>query len=210
MPKGRQPYDLTGQQFGRLTVLQRYGSQCGNATWLCSCSCGNQKIAAGHNLRSGDTTSCGCFQKEMVAAKKTIHGKKGTRIYSIWESMKKRCRLSSNSSYENYGGRGIAYDERWEQFENFYADMGEPPSESHTLDRCDNDLGYSKSNCRWATQTEQCLNKRNNHQIEFNGVVKPLTAWAHELGINPSTLRTRLLRRGWTVAEAFRGSRKEQ
>jgi hypothetical protein len=207
MPKGRKAIDLTGQQFGRLTVINRHGTQCGSVTWFCKCSCGGEKVAAGHNLRSGDTTSCGCVHKEVMSIRLTTHGMKGTRIYSIWESMKKRCRTPSSSSYANYGGRGIDYDARWEFFENFYADMGDPPSTTHTLDRRENDLGYSKDNCQWATRVEQNLNKRNNVQIEFNGITKPLTAWARELDINPSTLRTRIYRRGWTIEEALRGKR---
>lgn len=204
MPKGRRCFELTGQQFGRLTVIERHGTQCGNVTWLCSCSCGGQKVATGHNLRSGDTTSCGCVHREGLVARLTTHGMKGTRVYSVWEGMKKRCRSPSN---ENYGGRGIVYDERWESFESFYSDMGDPPSAAHTLERRDNDLGYSKSNCRWATMAEQNLNKRSNDLIEFQGQTKPLTTWARERGINPSTLRTRIHRRGWTVEEAFSGQR---
>jgi hypothetical protein len=121
--------------------------------------------------------------------------------------MKKRCRVPSCSSYKNYGGRGINYDDRWEFFEGFYADMGDPPTDAHTLERRDNNLGYSKENCCWATRSEQNLNRRNNRLLELGGISKPLTVWARERGISPSTVRSRIFRHGWTVEEALSGNR---
>jgi hypothetical protein len=87
------------------------------------------------------------------------HGMHGTSIYVRWACMMDRCYRPNNAQWKDYGGRGITVDPRWHVFENFYADMGDPP-DGLTLDRKDNDLGYSKSNCRWATRSEQNKNKR--------------------------------------------------
>lgn len=106
--------------------------------------------------------------------------------------MKYRVNNPGAAGYENYGGRGIRYDPRWEVFENFLADMGEPPSERHTIERSDSNGDYCKDNCRWATVQEQVRNRRNSVIIEFNGRTQNLVDWAAELGVNPSTLSLRL------------------
>jgi hypothetical protein len=116
--------------------------------------------------------------------------------------MKQRVSNPKSYSYKNYGGRGITMDPRWEDFENFYADMGDPPSELHTLDRRENDLGYTKANCRWATQEEQSKNKRTSVYLELNGVRKTIGDWASSLGIHSSALRARL-NAGWSLEEAL-------
>jgi hypothetical protein len=115
--------------------------------------------------------------------------------------MKQRVSNPKSYSYKNYGGRGITMDPRWEDFENFYADMGDPPSELHTLDRRENDLGYTKANCRWATQEEQSKNKRTSVYLELNGVRKTIGDWASSLGIHSSALRARL-NAGWSLARS--------
>jgi hypothetical protein len=105
--------------------------------------------------------------------------------------MKDRCFNITNKSYANYGGRGISVCKRWECFENFYEDMGEPP-EGRSLDRIDNNKGYSPGNCRWATRKEQNTNQRSNVLIEFAGRTQTLSEWANEKGINRMTIRSRL------------------
>ena len=149
--------DLSGQQFGRLTVLglaQRHDGK--NAYWLCRCSCGNPLIkeVQGGTLRNGRTLSCGCLQRE--TARK--HGMEGTRIYGVWADMKQRCQNPKHAAFADYGGRGISVCERWQSFENFFADMSEAP-EGLTLDRIDNDGNYEPGNCRWADWSTQNLNK---------------------------------------------------
>ncbi len=99
--------------------------------------------------------------------------------------------------YKYYGERGISYDPRWEKFENFYADMGDRPA-GMTIDRIDNNKGYSKENCRWATLKEQANNTSRNHKIKFQGKTQTLTQWAEEVGINRRTIGARL-KLGWSV-----------
>lgn len=109
--------------------------------------------------------------------------------------MKGRCLNSKNYNYKNYGGRGITVCKRWMKFNNFLADMGERP-DGMSIDRVDNNRGYSKDNCRWATRKEQCRNKRNSHLITFRNKTMILSEWAKEIGTTPTTLTERL-RRGW-------------
>lgn len=161
--------DLVGQNFGRLSVLSRDGSRNSKSTWKCRCSCGNVKIISSTGLMSGKSRSCGCLQKEeqseRITKSNTVHGhnKAGTGnqspTWNSWSSMKKRCNTKSHVSYPSYGGRGIKVCERWNDFGNFLADMGERPI-GKTLDRIDVNGNYEPGNCRWATLSEQQKNKR--------------------------------------------------
>lgn len=155
--------EMTGKTFGRLTVLRRQGSdKYGNATWHCSCVCGNEITAMGTSLRSGHTKSCGCLQRDLVGKQSAKHGllKEYSSEYSSWRSMMDRCYDASHDSYKSYGGKGIAVCERWHDFKNFVKDMDEKPTANHTIDRIDNEKGYNPSNCRWATKVEQSRNQR--------------------------------------------------
>jgi hypothetical protein len=162
--------DLTGQSFGRLTVLERAGiSKGGRSQWLCVCQCDRESIVEGSNLRSGHTKSCGCWQTEVVRATglknsdRLKHGHcahhRPSSTYNSWLAMLQRCNWPKAMSYPRYGGRGITVCERWMKFENFLADMGErPPGTS--IDRKDVDGNYEPGNCRWATRKEQRANRR--------------------------------------------------
>lgn len=163
--------DLSGQVFARLTVLEFAGkNERGEALWLCGCGCGGKVTAPSGSLRSGNTKSCGCLKKEATAKAKTVHGMRQHRGYNIWANMKQRCDNPLASHYELYGGRGITYEPDWGAFENFWADMGDTYGEHLSLDRLDNDKGYSKSNCRWVTDSQQKQNKRKRKGREFIGV----------------------------------------
>lgn len=132
---------------------------------------------------------------------KTKHGYWGTPTYCSWHKMKQRCQNPHDHHYDRYGGRGIGVCRAWETFPAFLRDMGERP-ENATLDRIDNDKGYCKKNCRWATRTQQQNNVSNNRVIHFREQAQTLSQWAHELGMNVKTLENRL-NRGWSVAEAL-------
>lgn len=186
--------DLTNQKFGRLIVLEKaHNDKWGNLQWLCRCECGSEKIILGSSLRSGDTKSCGCLKRK--------HGQTKTKTYKIWHYMIQRCTNPKNKSYKDYGGRGITVCKRWRNFVNFLKDMGIPKS-GLTLDRTDNNKGYCKSNCRWATRKQQNRNSRHNHLETYNGKTQCLSVWAEEYEINHNTLYARL-RRGWSIKRAL-------
>lgn len=190
--------DLTGQKFGRLTVIERNGSDSdGHARWLCKCDCGNETTVTANQLKDGSTKSCGCYQKEMVAKRSTRHGKykdgKRNRTFVSWYNMLNRCNKENASSYKWYGQRGIKVCKEWYVFDNFLKDMGEcPPNMS--IDRIDVNGNYTPENCRWATSEEQHNNMRSNVYVEHNGETKTLSQWERFLGMKTGTFKSRYQR----------------
>lgn len=154
--------DLTGQVFGRLTVLEVAFRKSGKQYWLCRCECGKELATRGTSLVLGIARSCGCLKIDMLASQAKTHGHSGqgpSPTYITWRGMKTRCNNPKHRRYSDYGGRGIKVCERWMDFNNFLADMGERP-EGLTLDRIDPNGNYEPGNCRWATDSVQQTNKR--------------------------------------------------
>lgn len=156
--------NYAGLRFGRLLVQEKATrkTKSGNSIWLCICDCGMQKEVVSSCLRTGDTTSCGCLQRELMSERTMKHGHsvgKTTATYNSWAAMVSRCTNQNYYQFANYGGRGIGVAGEWLEFSKFLADMGERPA-GKTLDRRDNELGYNKENCRWATPKEQAANRR--------------------------------------------------
>lgn len=201
--------DLTGKKFGRWTVLSRAPdivSPSGQHTtaWECLCDCGNKRIVRARSLINGDSQSCGCLHQEMRRVITKKHGETKTRLYHIWASMRQRCNNPNNHAYAGYGGRGIRVCEAWNEYETFAKwarDNGY--RDDLSIDRIDNDKGYSPDNCRWASPQVQSNNLRSNVMITFRGETKTRSQWAHELGIRPGFIRDRIDRYGWPVERAL-------
>lgn len=198
---GGKRIDLTGQVFGRLTVVG-YSHSKYDAYWKCVCTCGAECVVRGLGLKAGDSTSCGCYHKESASLRFTTHGMVGCPEYCTWKRIRQRCNNNKNPDYPQYGGRGIVVCSEWSSFEQFYADMGPRPSKDHSLDRIDNNGNYCKNNCRWATANEQANNKRSNKALTHKGETRTMSQWAAESGMCYSTLRGRI-RRGWDMDRAL-------
>jgi hypothetical protein len=120
--------------------------------------------------------------------------------YPVWWMMKQRCENPNGRWYHRYGGRGIVVCERWQDFENFIADMGRRPSPSHTIERINNDGNYCPENCCWADRTRQARNRRSNRMICIDGERKTLAEWAESSGIQATTIAFRISK-GWKESE---------
>lgn len=131
-----------------------------------------------------------------------------TRPYRIWLNIKSRCNWESGDCYQNYGGRGITYDPKWETFDGFWEDMKDGYEKNLTIDRVDNNGNYTKENCRWATKKEQSNNKRNNILITMDGKTQNLTQWCEELGLKRATIYSRIYLLNWKPEEAIKGKNR--
>jgi hypothetical protein len=188
--------NVVGKTYGLLTVLaeaERVGWE-RKVLVRCSCEAATEKIVYLSNIRSSNTTSCGCVKKAVSKVKATTHGLHLHPLYGTWKQMLQRCQNPNDKAYPDYGGRGIAVCESWQKFENFYADMQPAYEKGLTLDRKDNDQGYNPENCKWATRTEQNRNKRSNVNVTLRGKTQCLTAWCQELNLNCNTVYTRIHR----------------
>lgn len=197
-PNSARFIDLTGRVFGYLTVHEPMRSSTHKQMhWRCTCRCGAEIFPSGHALRTGHAKSCGCYSHEQHANRLRTHGMRRTKVYAVWCTMHRRCKNPSQQSFKYYGARGIGVDPRWDSFEHFFADMGEPPT-GMTLDRIDNEKNYGPDNCRWATHSMQSNNTRRNHYVEYLGERFTVATLAAKAGIEMRTLWARL-KSGWPV-----------
>ena len=211
--------DLTGQRFGRLTVIGLAPKgKCRQTRWLCRCDCGTEKsVQAGH-LRNGSIVSCGCYNSEMTSKRnhiyKTKHGDAThthrDRLYRIYLQMKNRCLRKTHKYYYRYGERGIKICPEWlgeHGYENFkewsYANGYKPNGDrkTMTLDRIDNDGDYCPDNCRWVTFKVQANNKSCNHRITIGNETHTISEWADIVGIDQRSISSRIYN-GWSEEDA--------
>ena len=192
--------DLTGQRFGRLTVIKCIGrGKRRQKKWLCRGDCGNIKETITSYLTSGDTTSCVCYQKECEIKnlspywKKTSIKKQYPRLYRIWIGIKTRCYNPNNESFKYYGSRNIQMCEEWKnnfiKFKDWAIKNGY--RDNLTIDRIDVNKDYSPENCRWATIKEQNNNKRNTIKINLYGETNTVRYFADKYNISANTIRDR-------------------
>lgn len=200
--------DLTGQRFGRWTVLECCGrSNDGQKVYLCRCDCGTEKKIRSGNLRNGDTQSCGCLAAEKNAERSRkrllVHGGCGTRLYRIWFDMRRRCGYEKSINWHLYGGRGIKVCEEWENnfvaFRDWALENGY--SDELQLDRIDNDRNYEPGNCKWSSRVEQGNNRRTCVYVTIDGEKKTVVEWCRINGIVPGTAFARI-KMGWKPEEA--------
>lgn len=197
--------DKTNQVFGRLTVLGAGGYIHGKYGWNCLCQCGNVVLVSTSDLTTGNRSSCGCLRKEISAMKNYSHGLTDSAEYKIWCRMKSRCYQENDVSYENYGGRGIQVCADWlDSFENFYRDMGPRPTKHHSIDRKNNNEGYSPENCRWATKVEQARNRRVTKMVTYKGETISLMDFAEMSGLSYFILYRKLFVRKLPIDQVLK------
>lgn len=192
--RGRLFAQYEGRKYGRLTVVRTWRST-PHTYAECVCDCGQKWTGRTYNLQRGTSKSCGCLVAEVSTARlKALakHGLTETKEHATWCRMRSRCNSQSNPSYKDYGGRGIKIAERWNDFENFLADMGKAPSPGASIDRIDNNKGYEPGNCRWTDTRTQNRNYRRNVMLTIDGETKCVMDWAADAGISHNTIRLRL------------------
>lgn len=189
-----------GDKVERLEVIEAIRVPGRQLKFLCRCACGNEIKVVAYNLTKRATRSCGCLAKEvrgrLLRAITVTHGKSRTLTHRRWVGLRRRVR--HNAAYG-----GVSVCERWNSFEAFLADMGECPSERHTVERKDNAKGYEPTNCVWATAMQQARNRSSNVWVELEGGSKVIAKdFAAEHGFGYDSV-LRLCRKGFRTAAAL-------
>jgi hypothetical protein len=194
--------DLTGQRFGRLTVLSLYKSG-RHTTWNCICNCGKSIIVRSDSLRNGHTQSCGCYNRDISKVTSCRHGvyQADMRVYYIWKGMKSRC---NNTHHNRYGGRGIQLCREWQNPANFYNwAINHGYAEGLQIDRIDNDGDYCPENCRWVTAKQNSCNRSNNKHIIFQNKSLTYSEWERQYNLPPGTISHRINHLQWDAIKAI-------
>ena len=190
-------YDLKGQKINKLLVLEFYENKNKRTYWKCLCDCGKICIVDAYKLRIGHTKSCGCLgklNKEKLFMYSIKHNKTNSRLYRIWQNMKRRCDTSTIDIYKYYGARGIKVYEEWKNdFMSFYNwSMENGYRDDLTIDRIDVNGNYEPSNCRWVDKYTQANNTRRNHYITYKGQTLTINEWSRKTGVKRETIKWRL------------------
>ena len=194
--------DITGQKFNRLTPIKQVGKGKGGIKWLCKCDCGNETILSQYLIKSGMVKSCGCLLYENDHTK--THQLSKTKLYRVWQAIKRRCFNKNCKDYKDYGGRGVTICQEWlNDFMNFYNwAMISGYKEDLSIDRIDVNGNYCPENCRWVSMIVQQNNKRNSKFVTYNNQTHTISDWGRILGIKASILYQRL-KKGWSIERAF-------
>lgn len=199
----RRSYQV-GARVGRLTIISIGDATPHGRRLTVQCDCGSPpKEVLGPNLGEHRTKSCGCARATECAARNAVHGRRSARVYESWRGLKARVTRESHVKFPDYGGRGLDMDPRWQVFKEFYSDMGDPPSPTHSIERRNNDWGYWKDNCIWATALQQGANKRNNIHIAWRGQNLILAEACRRAGVKDGSVSSRVGRYGETHQQAF-------
>lgn len=208
--------DLTGEKYGKLTVISRaenivVANNLQYACWNCLCDCGGNVIVKTSDLKRGHTQSCGCLQKERVSKVNTKHGGSFDRLYvSVWANMIQRCTNPKNAFYSDYGGRGIKIYGGWYDYANFRQwalENGYDENADYmqsTIDRIDSNGDYSPENCRIADIKTQSRNTRTNINLFVDGCKICLLDLARSLDISYDTARKWYHDRNFRTYEQFK------
>ena len=203
---------IAGAIIGEALVLSVIeGKPARSSHWRIRCRCGNECTKCTQSIKTlekqGMPVLCKPCVHKNIADARTKHGHAAgsqhaaSPTYSSWESMWKRCSETSHKSYADYGGRGIRVDSVWRDFTIFLRDMGQRPIGT-TLGRINNEQGYSATNCRWETMSQQQRNRRSNRLLTLDGVTKTAIEWAESVGL-PSTAMYKRLETGWSDKDAI-------
>lgn len=184
------PLQLNGIRFSNLVAKEFCGKNKHNQTlWKCLCDCGNTVVRSRNSLKKNRLVSCGCFLKTFLPNINTKHKMSKSPEYRAYRGMLNRCYRKKERNYESYGGRGIVVCDKWkESFVEFLKDVGQRPSENHSIDRINNDGNYEPGNVKWSTTLEQSLNRRKkrNTSSKYRGVsfYKNKNCWVAKIAIN--------------------------
>lgn len=204
--------NLTGQRFGRITVIERANDYispkgCHRPMWLCRCDCGNEVVIDPSKLKSEHTQSCGCLKNEKARERLKKHGMSHTKTHQEWIGIRQRCLNPNCKDYKDYGARGITMCDRWrDSFEAFYEDVSKLKhfeEKEYTLNRIDNDGNYEPNNVEWASAITQQNNKRSNRLITYEGKTQTVAQWAREMNMSYSKLINRIYL-GWSIEKALK------
>ena len=199
--------DLTGQKYGKLTVLYRDKKVPGKKTrWICKCDCGNIKSVKAVSLKKGETKSCGCAVQDYHNRRNNA-GCKNSKLYALFTGIKVRCYCETDMHYPAYGGRGIKMADEWKDdfwaFANYLESLPHYGEKGYSIDRIDVNGNYEPGNVRWATAKEQANNRRSGSLVTAFGKTQTISEWADEVGMNYYTLWSRIYGSGWDAEKAL-------
>ena len=202
--------EMKGKRFGRLIVLDVDGKDGRAVTWKVKCDCGTIKVVRGGSLRYGRTRSCGCLLREVAGKRAKAgnwsrkHGLSNHPLYRVLVGMKARCYNKNTINYERYGARGITICNEWRNSFQVFIEWGLSNGweKGLTIDRENNNKGYSPDNCRFITMKKNCRNRRSSDIIVYGEFKGTLTELAEKIGMDRSTLRGRIKILKWPIEKA--------